>query len=400
MAKRAIIIVLDGVGIGELPDAAEFGDVGSNTLGNLSRAFPEGLHLPNLGKLGLGNIEPLRGVPADPLAVGAWGKCNETSKGKDTTTGHWEIGGVISEKPFPTYPKGFPEEVIRAFEERIGMETMGNVVASGTEIIQLLGDAHVATGKPIVYTSADSVFQIAAHEDVIPLEKLYFLCVAARRILDGEHRVGRVIARPFSGTSGNYKRTKNRQDFSVPPPELTVMDRLKDAGYQTIGIGKIGDIFDHRGITQELHTKSNEEGILTTLTQINECMDGLIFTNLVDTDMIYGHRNDTAGFKGALEHFDKFLPNILQAMHKDDMLFITADHGVDPTTPSTDHSREYTPLLVYHKRMQTGTNLGVRSTYADITATILEFFQVRGAGVGTSFLNDVWAPSAVAAGGR
>lgn len=400
MAKRAIIIVLDGVGIGELPDAAEFGDSGSDTLGNLSRAFPNGLHLPNMAKLGLGNIAPIRGVPADPMAIGGWGKCNEASKGKDTTTGHWEIGGVLSEKPFPTYPKGFPDGVIRALEDRIGIETMGNVVASGTEIIQLLGDAHVATGKPIVYTSADSVFQIAAHEDVIPIEKLYYICMAARRILDGEHRVGRVIARPFNGTSGSYKRTKNRQDFSVPPPELTVLDRLKDAGFHTVGVGKIGDIFDHRGLTQELHTKTNEEGILTTLMQINECPDGLIFTNLIDTDMIYGHRNDTKGFKAALEHFDKFIPNILHAMHEDDLLFITADHGVDPTTASTDHSREYTPLLVYNKKMQNSVNLGVRQSYADTAATILEFFQVRSNGVGASYLNQVWAPSEVAAAAR
>ncbi|MGI8904955.1 MAG: phosphopentomutase [Candidatus Sumerlaeaceae bacterium] len=400
MAKRAIIIVLDGVGIGELPDAAEFGDVGSNTLGNLSHAFADGLHLPNMGKLGLGNIATIRGVPADPMAVGAWGKCAEASRGKDTTTGHWEIAGIISSTPFPTYPHGFPDAVIRAVEERIGVGTLGNVVASGTEIIQLLGDAHMATGKLIVYTSADSVFQLAAHEDVIPVEQLYFMCLAARRILDGEHRVGRVIARPFTGTSGNYKRSRNRQDFSVPPTELTVLDRLKDAGYETIGIGKIGDIFDHRGLTQELHTKSNEEGILTTLIQINESREGLIFTNLVDTDMIFGHRNDIKGFKGALEYFDKFLPKIMQALHKDDLLIITADHGVDPTTASTDHSREYAPLLVYNRQMQAGIDLGVRTTFADTAASILEFFGLHGGGSGTSYLNEVLPTRAVAAAGK
>jgi len=390
MAKRAIIIVLDGVGIGELPDAAEFGDTGSNTLVNLSHAFPEGLHLPNMAKLGLGNIAPIRGVPHDPIAAGGWGKCTEASRGKDTTTGHWEIAGLISRVPFPTYPYGFPNEILEPFEEQIGIGTLGNYPASGTEIIKELGDEHVATGKPIVYTSADSVFQIAAHEEVIPIDRLYYMCQVARVLLDGEHRVGRVIARPFLGESGHYKRTRNRKDFSVPPPTPTLLDHFKEAGLQSIGIGKIGDIFDHQGLTSEIHTKTNDEGVLATLMQINESLDGLIFTNLVDTDAIYGHRNDTAGFRGALEAFDKFLPKIQQALHPDDLLIITADHGVDPTTKSTDHSREYTPLLVWSKRMSRGVNLGTRATYADTAASILDYFGLPPETEGTSYLSQLW----------
>lgn len=389
MAKRAIIIVLDSVGCGEMPDANLFGDEGSNTLGNLSRVFPEGLRLPNMGKAGLGNILELNGVPADPKAVGGWGKCTEQSMAKDTTMGHWEISGVISEGAFPTYPDGFPREVLDPFEKEIGIGTIGNCAASGTEIVERLGEEHVRTRKPIVYTSADSVFQIAAHEEIYPLEKLYEMCAIARRILNGKHRVGRVIARPFIGTTGNFSRTRNRKDFSVPPPGSTVLDRVKEAGLESVGVGKIGDIFDHRGLTKEVHTKSNEEGILATLVQINESQSGLIFTNLVDTDMIYGHRNDTVGYRGALEHFDSYLPKIQTAMHPEDLLFITADHGCDPTTPSTDHSREYTPLLVWGKRMKEGVNLGTRGTFADTAATIDEFFGLPAGGVGTSFLNDL-----------
>ena len=391
MSKRAVIIVLDGVGIGALPDAAEYGDVGSNTLVNLSRVFDQGLHLPNMAKVGLGNVANIRGVPPDPIASGGWGKCAEASKGKDTTTGHWEIAGVVSHEPFPTYPNGFPPEVIGEFEQRIGRETLGNYPASGTMVIQELGDEHVATGHPIVYTSADSVFQVAAHEDVVPLEKLYEMCAVARELLNGKHQVGRVIARPFNGDQGAYKRTKNRKDFSLPPPEPTLLDYLKDAAWATIGVGKIGDIFDHRGLTSEIHTKTNEEGILATMMQINEAPDGLIFTNLVDTDMIYGHRNDQAGFKKALETFDHFLPKIMQALHKDDLLILTSDHGVDPTTPGTDHSREYTPLLVYSKRMPKGCDLGTRNSFADTAATVLEFFGVKHKCPGTSYLSQLFA---------
>lgn len=389
MVRRAVIIVLDSVGIGELPDAHLFGDRGSNTLGNLSRSFPDGLRLPHMARLGLGNIAELRGVDPDPHAIGGWGKCAEKSMAKDTTLGHWEIAGVISEQPFPTYPNGFPPEIIEEFQRRIGRAVLGNIPASGTEIIQQLGDEHVRTGKPIVYTSADSVFQIAAHEEVIPLDELYRMCLTAREILDGPHRVGRVIARPFVGTSGHYTRTRNRKDFSVPPPRPTILDRLLDAGLATIGIGKIGDIFAHRGLTQEIHTGPNEKGILATILQINEAPDGLIFTNLVDTDMIYGHRNDTVGYRRSLEEFDSYLPRILDSLGPDDLLVITADHGCDPTTPSTDHSREYTPLLVYSKKMSRGVDLGTRETFADTAATIAEFFGVAWDGPGKSYLGQL-----------
>ncbi|MGB9691562.1 MAG: phosphopentomutase [Candidatus Sumerlaeaceae bacterium] len=389
MPRRFVIIVLDSVGIGELPDAHLFGDEGSDTLGNLSRAFPDGLRLTNMAQLGLGNIADLRGVPPNPHAVGAWGKCAEKSMAKDTTLGHWEIAGVISEQPFPTYPNGFPPEIIEEFERRIGRGILGNIPASGTEIIQQLGDDHVRTGKPIVYTSADSVFQIAAHEEVIPLNELYRMCEIAREILDGPHRVGRVIARPFVGTSGNYTRTRNRKDFSVPPPRPTILDRLAEAGYVTIGIGKIGDIFAHRGLTKEVHTGPNEKGILATILELHQASDGLIFTNLVDTDMIYGHRNDTVGYRQSLEEFDSYLPRIIEGLAPEDILVITADHGCDPTTPSTDHSREYVPLLVYSKHMSRGVNLGTRQTFADTAATAAEFFGLAWDGPGTSYLKEL-----------
>lgn len=390
MPRRFVIIVLDSVGIGEMPDAHLFGDEGSDTLGNLSRAFPDGLNLPNLAALGLGNIAELRGVPPRPDARSGWGKCAEMSMAKDTTLGHWEIAGIISEQPFPTYPNGFPPEVIEEFEKRIGRGVLGNIPASGTEIIQKLGDEHVRTGKPIVYTSADSVFQIAAHEEVIPLEELYRMCQIAREILDGPHRVGRVIARPFVGTSGQYSRTRNRKDFSVPPPSPTILDVLKDHGYETIGIGKIGDIFAHRGLTKEVHTGPNEKGILATILELHQAGDGLIFTNLVDTDMIYGHRNDVAGYRQCLEEFDSYLPRLLDALGSEDILVITADHGCDPTTPSTDHSREYVPLLVTSKRMTHGVDLGTRSTFADTAATMAEYLSVPWDGAGKSYLKELF----------
>ncbi|MGC8742176.1 MAG: phosphopentomutase [Candidatus Sumerlaeaceae bacterium] len=389
MPRRFVIIVLDSVGIGALPDAHLFGDEGSDTLGNLSRAFPDGLRLPNMAKLGLGNIADLRGVPPRPDAIGAWGKCAEKSMAKDTTLGHWEIAGVISEQPFPTYPHGFPPEIIEEFERRTGRKILGNIPASGTEIIQKLGDEHVRTGRPIVYTSADSVFQIAAHEEVIPLEELYRMCEIAREILDGPHRVGRVIARPFVGTSGNYTRTRNRKDFSVPPPRPTILDRLADAGFATIGIGKIGDIFAHRGLTKEVHTGPNEKGIIATIQELHEASDGLIFTNLVDTDMIYGHRNDTVGYRQSLEEFDSYLPKIMECLRSEDILVITADHGCDPTTPSTDHSREYVPLLAYSPRMAHGVNLGTRETFADTAATVASYFGISWDGPGSSYLDSL-----------
>lgn len=391
MSKRAFLVVLDSVGIGAMPDAERFGDVGADTLGNLARAFPDGINLPHLGALGLGNIADIRGVAPHPSAKGAWGKAAEAGPGKDTTLGHWEIAGLIAAEAFPTYPDGFPREVLDPFEKAIGHETLGNLPASGTEIIQRLGDIHVRSRKPIVYTSGDSVFQIACHEDVHPPEALYDMCRKARAILDGPggdgpHRVARVIARPFVGSAGHYRRTTNRKDFSVPPPAPTLLDRLKDAGLATIGIGKIGDIFDHRGLTAEISTKSNEEGVLATLMHLNEAPDGLVFTNLVDTDMIYGHRRDVPGYRGALEAFDVFVPKLLQGLHKDDLLVITADHGCDPTFRGSDHTREYAPLLVYGKRMPAGVDLGTRTSFADTAAALAEFFEVEGTGHGTSWL--------------
>ena len=389
MARRAIIIVLDSVGIGEMPDSGQFGDFGCNTLVNLANVFDDGLRLPNMANLGLGNITPIRGVPQRPQATASWGKCAEKSPAKDTTIGHWEIAGLVSETPFPTYPNGFPPDIIKKFEDAIGIETIGNCVASGTEIIQRLGDIHVRTRRPIVYTSADSVFQIATHEEVYRPERLYEMCRHARRILDGPHRVGRVIARPFTGLAGAYKRTENRKDFSVAPPGPTLLDMLVDAGYQTIGVGKIGDIFDHRGLTLEIPVHGNQECIDATLAQIREAPDGLIFTNLVDTDMLYGHRNDTIGYRQALETFDMHLPDLIAAMHENDLLVITADHGCDPTTPGTDHTREYVPLLAFSKMMRGPCDLGTRASFADTADMIADFFTLPPTPCGQSYLADM-----------
>lgn len=378
--KRATIIVLDGVGIGELPDADKYGDTGSNTLCNLKRVMPE-LNLKNMCKLGLGNIEGayIFGKVENP--TGLCGRLAEHSSGKDTTTGHWEISGVWLDKPFPTYPMGFPSETIDKFEKAIGKRIIGNCVASGTQIINELGDEHIKTGCPIVYTSADSVFQIAAHEDVISVENLYKYCQIAREMLD----VGRVIARPFEGTSGNYTRTSRRKDFALEPTSTTLLDCVKTAGLECACVGKIGDIFAMRGITRSVHTTSNEAGIEQTIAYLKEDFDGLIFTNLVDTDMLYGHRNDIKGFASALEYFDAKLPEIMGAMKAGDILFITADHGCDPTTPSTDHSREYIFLLGCGNLPK--KNIGTRSTYADIGATIADYLGIKADINGTSFLN-------------
>lgn len=387
MFKRVILIVLDSVGVGELPDAYKFGDEGSNTLGHVTEKT--GIGLPNMGKLGLGNIIPLKSVPKNPNAIGGYGKMAEKSAGKDTTTGHWEIAGLFIEKPFPIYPHGFPEEIIKEFEKRIGRKVLGNKPASGTEIIKELGEEHVKTGYPIVYTSADSVFQVAAHEDVIPVEELYRICEIAREILKGDHALGRVIARPFTGTPGNFVRTGNRRDFSLKPFEPTILDMLKEAGYEVFAIGKIEDIFAGQGITEKNHTTNNDEGITATIKAMDEIKNGLIFTNLVDFDMLYGHRNDVKGYAKALTHFDNRLPEIMGKLTKEDLLIITADHGCDPTTPSTDHSREYVPLLVYSPSMKHGVNLGVRSTYSDVAATIAEIFKVGTTKHGTSFLKEL-----------
>ncbi len=388
--KRVILIILDGCGVGELPDAADFGDRGSNTLGNLSRAIPGGLNLTNLQALGLGNVIDLQGLPRNPSPKSCWGKLTELSKGKDSTFGHWEIAGLVTEKPLPTYPRGFPQEIIGPFKKAIGRDILANKVASGTEIIRELGDQHVKTGFPIVYTSADSVFQIACHEDIIPIEQLYGWCQKARDILTGEHAVGRVIARPFTGTSGNYQRVGgHRKDFSLKPFNLTVLDHLKNSGLQVIGVGKIHDLFAGQGLTQSLHTDDNRDGMQKILKVLPDLKHGLLMANLVDFDMSWGHRNDIQGFYQGLKDFDAWLPELLKVMTGEDLLLITADHGNDPTTPSTDHSREYTPLLVYGPGIKSGISLGTRESFADIAATLTDIFGIRGTGQGTSFWPEI-----------
>ncbi len=386
--QRVVVIVLDGAGVGEMPDAAEYGDVGSNTIGNTARAVG-GLRLPNMEALGLGNLTDIPGVRPRTDCHGAYGVMLEHSKGKDTTTGHWEMMGIITERPFPTYPHGFPPEVIRAFEAAIGRDALGNYPASGTVIIEQLGEEHMLTGEPIVYTSADSVFQIAAHEEVIPVEELYEMCRKARAILTGEHNVARVIARPFVGKPGDFRRTERRRDFSLAPPRLTAMDALVDAGHEVYGIGKIEDIFAGRGLTQAVHIANNIEGIERTIEAMESVNRGLIFTNLVDFDMVYGHRNNPNGFARGLEEFDAHLPGIQAAMRPDDLLIITADHGVDPTTPSTDHSREKVPLLVWMPGMQRCVDLGERQTFADLAATMMDLFGLDLWPVGESFAASV-----------
>jgi phosphopentomutase len=385
--ERVILIVLDSVGIGALPDAAEYGpdDAISNTLANTARAVG-GLHLPHLAEIGLGNILPIEGVPPAEHPKGAYGRMAEGSKGKDTTTGHWEIAGLCSPKPLPTYPNGFPIEIIAEFERQIGRKTLGNYAASGTVIIQQLGDEHVRTGYPIVYTSADSVFQTAAHEQAIPLPELYRICEIARHIMAGEHNVGRVIARPFVGpANGVYVRTENRRDFSAQPPHPTVLDRLKAAGKRVMAVGKIEDIFAHRGITDVIHSTNNMAGIDATLRFVHDSESGLVFANLVDLDMLYGHRNDPRGYADALEAIDARVPKLEAEMRASDVLFFTADHGNDPTTASTDHSREYVPLLAFGAQVRPGTNLGTRATFADLGATIADLLGIGAIPVGTSF---------------
>ncbi|MEW6770890.1 MAG: phosphopentomutase [Bacillota bacterium] len=371
--RKVVIVILDGAGVGALPDAARYGDAGSNTLGNLAEKVG-GLDLPHLRSLGLGNIAPIKGVPPAANPAAAWGKMAERSPGKDTTTGHWELAGVVLDRPFPVYPQGFPPEVIDTFEARIGRRVLGNKPASGTAVIEELGAEHLRTGCPIVYTSADSVFQIAAHEEVIPVEELYRMCRIAREILTGEHAVARVIARPFTGRPGSFRRTERRHDFSLPPPRPTVLDALVSRGYAVVGVGKIQDIFAGRGVTRSIPVKNNPDNIQKTIAAVREMAPGLVFTNLVDFDTLYGHRNDPDGFARALKEFDSALPELMGAVAADGMLFITADHGCDPTTPSTDHSREYVPLLVWGPRLAGGVPLGTRATFADVGATIAAFF--------------------------
>lgn len=371
-----MLIVLDGVGAGEAPDAAQFGDSGSHTLRHVAEAVG-GLRVPNLAQLGLGNITSLLGVPPAETPEAAFGIMTPASPGKDSIAGHWELAGLVLEKPFPTYPNGFPPEVIQAFEAQIGRTTLGNVPASGTQIIERFGEEHLHTGSPIVYTSVDSVFQLAAHVDVIAEDELYAMCRMARELLQGEHGVARVIARPFAGVQGAFRRTSGRRDFSLPPIGITVLDKLVHAGLEVSAIGKVGDIFAGRGITNDIRTQSNAEGIQQTLEQIKHGSErGLIFTNLVDFDTLYGHRNDPEGFAAALHEFDCALPELMAALRPTDVLIITADHGVDPTVDGTDHTREVVPLLVCGASVKPGTHLGVRQTFADVSATILHLLDL------------------------
>jgi phosphopentomutase len=373
--ERVIWIVLDSVGIGEMPDAAQYGDAGSDTLGHIAQSRK--LHLNNLCRLGLGNIRPFERLPADPAPIGAYGKCALASPGKDTTTGHWEMAGIHLAKPFPVYPHGFPPEVMDEFERRIGRATLGNKAASGTEVIEELGEEHIRTGSPIVYTSADSVFQVAAHEEVIPLYELYKICETAREILRGKNEVGRVIARPFLGSPGAFTRTPNRHDYAVPPPKGMLLDQLPAKGVEVFAVGKIFDVFLGRGIRDYEKTKSNADGMEKTLQAMDSFASGMIFVNLVDFDQLYGHRNDVEGYARALEAVDDWLPSLESRLRPGDLLILTADHGCDPTTKSTDHSREYVPLLVYGKKARAGVDLGTRKTLSDIGQTVAENFGTK-----------------------
>ncbi|MEN6534386.1 MAG: phosphopentomutase [Bryobacteraceae bacterium] len=384
--RRIVLIVLDSVGIGEAPDAAEYGDSGSDTLGNL--ALARTLRVPNFCSLGLANIRPLAGLAAANTPSGLYGRCLPASPGKDTTTGHWEIAGAHLDRPFPLYPNGFPRDVMDEFERRTGRSTLGNIPASGTEIIKDLGAEHMRTGSPIIYTSADSVFQIAAHEDVIPLQELYRMCETAREILHGPHEVGRVIARPFLGPPGAFVRTTNRRDYAVPPPKGMLLDLLEARGVPVYSVGKIFEIFLGRGIGPHVKTVSNADGMAKTLDALDKAPEGLIFVNLVDFDMLYGHRNDVEGYAAALEAVDRWLPEFLGRLRAGDLAIFTADHGCDPTTPSTDHNREYVPLLGYGPGARQGVNLGTRASLSDIGQTVAANFGVQ-VQKGVSFLSAI-----------
>jgi phosphopentomutase len=387
--SRAIVIVLDSVGVGELPDAAEYGDQGSNTLGNISRRVR--LQIPALRALGLPRIVRLDGVEPVASPQAAFGRMAERSPGKDSVTGHWELTGLVLERAFPVFSHGFSERTIREFERRIGRGTLGNTVASGTVIIEELGPEHMRTGRPIVYTSADSVFQIAAHEDVIPIAELYRQCEIAYELLVDGQGLGRIIARPFVGKPGAFQRTSNRRDFAMPPPEPTLLDRLKDAGFPVVAIGKIEDLFARHGITRAVHTTSDDEGMDEVERSMADTERGLILANLVDFDTLYGHRNNVEGYATNLERFDARLSELLPRLREDDLLVLTADHGNDPTTSSTDHAREYVPLLVTGPRVRAGVDLGTRPTFADLAQTLAEIFGVGPLRHGTGFLNEIKA---------
>ncbi len=390
--KRVTLVVLDSLGIGAMPDAEQFGDHNVSTLGHIVRSMPD-IKIPHLKTLGLGNIDgvdPMVGRVSAP--EGSFARAREASLGKDTITGHWEIAGIVTTEPFLTFHEGFPQEFIREFEKRIGTQVLGNYAASGTEIIKVLGPEHIATGKPIVYTSADSVFQIAAHESVIPPERLYEICRIARELLTGDWQVGRVIARPFIGEAGNFTRTANRRDFAVSPPEETLLDHIKNEGQKVWAVGKIGDIFNGCGITDSVHTQSNMDGVDKTLELLREDFPGLIFTNLVDFDAKFGHRRNPQGYGKALEEFDERLPELMEALGPEDCLMLCADHGNDPTYTGFDHTREYIPLLVYGKGLKKGVNLGTLNSFADIGATIAQMLKVKPTKEGTGFLDKLTDP--------
>jgi len=386
--RRAILVVLDGVGAGENPDSHAYGDDGASSLEHCALAVG-GLALPNLGRVGLGNITPILGTAPTADASGSYGRMAETGAGKDSTTGHWEITGVVLKKPLPTYPHGFPPDLVAAFEQAIGRKVLGNKPASGTEIIKELGEEHIRTGYPILYTSADSVFQVAAHQDVIPLAELYHICVIARGMLTGENAVGRVIARPFIGEPGSFKRTEHRRDFSLAPLGTTLLDLLQAGGKEVIGIGKIEDLFAGRGLTQRDHTETNKDGMAVTLRWLERDFTGLLFVNLVEFDMLWGHRRDSQGYAQALRDVDAWFGQVQQVMQLEDAIFFTADHGVDPTYRGSDHTREEVPLLAYGKPVSAGIDLGVRSTFADLGQTLAEAFGVGPLAAGTSFAHDI-----------
>lgn len=387
MINRVIWIILDSVGVGELPDASKFGDEGSHTFDNTVNAT--GVKLPNLKALGMGNIQGVNSLGEESSPIGNYGRSAELSNGKDTTVGHWEMAGIHSPHSFPTYPNGFPKEIMDEFSQKTGRGWLGNKPASGTAILDELGPEHMETGKLIIYTSGDSVFQIAAHEDIVPIDELYRYCDIAREMLKGDHALARVIARPFVGEAGKFVRTANRRDYSLSPPADTVLDLLKADGQHVIGVGKIEDIFNKQGITEALHTKDNMHGVDVTLDYMKSHKSGLIFTNLVEFDSAWGHRNNVKGYAGGLVDFDNRLPEIMESMTDQDILIINADHGCDPTTASTDHSREYIPLLVYGKDLKAGVDLGTRTTFADIGQTIADILGVKPLEEGTSFKGDI-----------
>ncbi len=384
---RCILLILDGLGVGALPDADLYGDDKSNTLGNIAQQV-NGLYMPEFEKLGLGNIIEFKGVSPSKKPTASFGKCKEQSVGKDTMTGHWEIMGAWTKNAFPTYPEGFGSDIVDAFETAIGKKVLGNKAASGTEIIKELGPEHIRTTNPIIYTSADSVFQIAAHKDVIKLEELYSMCRKAYEMFVEKGRVARIIARPFIGTEGDFKRTYERKDFTLKPPP-NILDSLILSDIPVIGIGKISEIFSGRGISKKIHSSGNDELMKSTIAEFNSLDNGLVFTNLVDFDTLWGHRNNAKGYAKALEQLDKRIDKILSVLKEDDILIITADHGCDPTTASTDHSREYTPLLITGPKIKNGVDLGTRKSFSDIGQTIADFFGIQKTGEGQSFLNDI-----------